>query len=435
MTGDSQLTPYTSWVDFMQHLKHPESLINFIAAYGTHAELTAADVDTVAEKRAVATALVFGGSAVINEGTPEQRTFTADDADRLAFLNSTGIYASDPVTGVTTTGVDDIDFWIGGLAEEQMPFGGLLGSTFNFVFETQLETLQNGDRLYYLARLAGINFLNELENNSFAKLVMANTDTTHLPADIFSTPGFILEVDQTRQFNEHTGVFLPGPDGILGDDPNTPQDESADDVEDTNADPVGDSGCSIRTVIRDNPLTPGLDTNYLQYTGDQHVVLGGTDGNDILIASEGDDTLWGDGGNDRLEGGYGNDNIEGGAGDDIITDIGGDDVLKGNDGNDVIHGGQGFNLILGGAGSDFIITGEDISEIFGGTGNDFILGAKTNLPTLGNEGDDWIEIGTQDGAPGDNFDPFESGPGHRQRRLHRRRRIRRDASAKAATTS
>jgi hypothetical protein len=45
-----------------------------------------------------------------------------------------------------------------------------------------------------------------------------------------------------------------------------------------------------------------------------------------------------------------------------------------------------------------------VTETFAGTGNDFILGAKTNLPTLGNEGDDWIEIGTQDGAPGDNFD-------------------------------
>src|SRR4029077_2455495 len=92
MTGDSQLTPYTSWVDFAQHLKHPESLINFIAAYGTHAALTAADVDTLVEKRAVAAALVLGGSAVINAGTAQERTFTANEADRLAFLNSTGIY-------------------------------------------------------------------------------------------------------------------------------------------------------------------------------------------------------------------------------------------------------------------------------------------------------------------------------------------------------
>ncbi len=35
-TGDSALAPYTSWSDFGQHLKHPESLINFVAAYGQH---------------------------------------------------------------------------------------------------------------------------------------------------------------------------------------------------------------------------------------------------------------------------------------------------------------------------------------------------------------------------------------------------------------
>ena len=109
----------------------------------------------------------------------------------------------------------------------------------------------------------------------------------------------------------------------------------------------------------------------------------------------------------RIEGGAGNDQVEAGDGDDIITDLGGDDNLKGNGGNDVIHGGQGFNLIIGGTGSDFIITGEDVSETFAGAGNDFILGAQMNLPTFGNEGDDWIEIGTSDGAGGDNFDPQE----------------------------
>src|SRR5262249_3774491 len=128
-TGDSQLKPYTSWADLVQHPKHPESVINFIAAYGTHASITSAT--TMAAKRAAATALVLGG-----DGAP---------ADRFDFLNSTGAYAS-AANGVTTTGVDDIDLWIGGLAEEKMPFGGMLGSTFNFVFENQLEKLQDGDR-------------------------------------------------------------------------------------------------------------------------------------------------------------------------------------------------------------------------------------------------------------------------------------------------
>ena len=83
-------------------------------------------------------------------------------ADRLDFLNRTGAYANH-ADGVTVTGVDAIDFWIGGLAEQQTPFGGLLGSTFNFVFENQLEKLQDGDRFYYLERTTGLSFGNELE--------------------------------------------------------------------------------------------------------------------------------------------------------------------------------------------------------------------------------------------------------------------------------
>ncbi len=373
-SGDSNLKPYISWADLVQHLKHPESLINFIAAYGTHASITSAT--TLDGKRAAATLLVLGGA-----GEP---------ADRLDFLNSTGAWASGP-TGVTITGLDNIDLWIGGLAEEKMPFGGMLGSTFNFVFENQMEKLQNADRFYYLERNAGLNFVTELENNSFARLVMANTDATHLPSVMFLTPAFTLEVDPARQFN---ASVIAGPDGIVG---------TVDDLP-GNADPVG--GILLTPlVIRDNPATVGPDTNYLQYTGEDHVVLGGSAANDILVSGDGDDTLYGDGANDRLEGGYGNDFIIGGDGDDIITDMGGDDTIHGGDGNDVIHSGNGLNLILGGFGKDFVVTGEDSSEVFGGAGDDFITGSVADEQLMGNEGDDWIERGTADGAPGDNFDP------------------------------
>ncbi|MDR6609793.1 peroxidase family protein [Pseudomonas synxantha] len=376
-TGDTQLKPYTSWVDLVQHLKHPESLINFIAAYGTHDTITAAT--TLVDKRAAALALVLGGA-----GAP---------ADRLDFLNSTGAFANvtlagadgvvgtaDDLKNVTVTGVDAIDLWIGGLAEQKTPFGGMLGSTFNFVFENQLEKLQDGDRFYYLERTSGLSMNAELESNSFAKLIMANTSATHLPGLVFSDMAFYLEVDPGKQFNE----------GLLA------------------ADPLGPTGEQV--VFRDNPLTVGLDTNYIKYTGEEHIVLGGTDNADILLSGDGDDTVWGDGGNDRLDGGNGNDQLRGGAGDDIITDTGGDDNIQGGDGNDVLHGGNGINLIIGGFGNDFIVTGEDASEAIGGQGNDFILGSKANEQDMGNEGDDWIEKGTSDGAPGDNFDPLGNDP-------------------------
>ena len=66
----------------------------------------------------------------------------------------------------------------------------------------QMEKLQNGDRFYYLQRLDGLHLFGEMENNSFAAMIMRNTDATHLPSDVFSTPGLILEVDQTKQFND-----------------------------------------------------------------------------------------------------------------------------------------------------------------------------------------------------------------------------------------
>ena len=81
MTGDSQLKPYISWADFVQHLKHPESLINFIAAYGTHASITSA---ANARRQARCGRLAGCRASAARDAPPP---------DRLDFLNSTGAWA------------------------------------------------------------------------------------------------------------------------------------------------------------------------------------------------------------------------------------------------------------------------------------------------------------------------------------------------------
>ena len=368
---NEQLKPYDSWIEFAGNLKNEVSIINFIAAYGTHPLIT--DETTLEGKRDAALTLITG-TAVGKFALDPGFVMPTDAED---FLNGTGGYG--PANGLG--GLDSVDLWVGGLAEKTMPFGGMLGSTFQFVFETQMESLQNGDRFYYLQRLDGLHLFGEMEANSFASLIMRNTNATHLPSDVFSTPGLILEVDPTRQFNDLDG------DGTM-----------------ESTDPQG-AGILTKLVIRNNPATAGADTNYLRYTGPEHVVLGGTENDDIMIASEGDDTLHGDGGKDRLEGGFGNDIINGGAGDDIITDIGGDDNVKGGDGNDAVHGGPGTDLVLGGAGQDFVVLGtDDFGEVFGGVGDDFIHANSGAERILGNEGSDWLEGGAFSGAPGDNFD-------------------------------
>ncbi|MDB5509098.1 MAG: heme peroxidase, partial [Hyphomicrobiales bacterium] len=368
-TSDTQLKPYDSWVDFALNLKNPASIINFIAAYGKHESIT--DETTLAGKRAAATLLVLGGN-----GEP---------GDRIEFLNSSGSW-SDLESGLNT-----VDFWIGGLAEKKMPFGGMLGSTFNFVFEVQMERLQDGDRLYYLSRTQGLNLLNELEADSFAQLLERNTDIgesgVHINGAAFQTAAYILEMDQTRQY---TGL---GPDG--------------------KADPLGSNPvlAAINPLVIRQDLDNDGDTDVLRYTGGDHVVLGGTSENDILIAGEGDDTIWGVAGNDRLEGGFGVDHLHGGAGDDIITDSGTDvgaaDVIHGDDGNDVINGGNGLDLIFGGAGKDFIYGGSEDKTVSGGRGDDFIQGPSGLSFLAGNEGDDWIEGGDSfDTLAGENSELF-----------------------------
>ena len=79
------------------------------------------------------------------------------------------------------------------------------------------------------------------------------------------------------------------------------------------------------------------------------MVIGGTDGNDKLLAGNADDdTVWGDGGNDTIDGGGGNDILFGGKGDDFITDQAGDNVAHGDEGNDTIMMGKGIDTIFGG---------------------------------------------------------------------------------------
>jgi Ca2+-binding RTX toxin-like protein len=377
--GDTQLDPYTSWTDFALNLKNPASIVNFIAAYGTHDSISSA---TTAEgKRDAATKIVFGG-----EDAP---------ADRLDFLNGTGSWTyargSDGKLGtaddVNESGVNLIDLWVGGLAEKKMAFGGMLGSTFSFVFELQLENLQNADRFYYLSRVQGLNLLNELENNSLAKMVLNNTDLGAsgyaLPGDIFSVPDYVLYVDQAMM--DRFGHTDP-----VHEDPF-----------------LAPFSHLVQRIDADND---GI-AEYLRVNSNDHFLIQGSDGDDHIVAGGGDDSIWGGDGNDRIEAGYGVDKVHGGKGNDIITnsgtDIGEVDMLHGEEGDDVIHGGSGLALIFGNQGQDFIIAGPDGKTAMGGLGNDFILGGEGGDNLLGNEGDDWIEGGNGfDIISGDNSELF-----------------------------
>jgi uncharacterized protein (TIGR03382 family) len=336
-TGDAALRPYGSWSELKLGLRHPESFVNFVAAYATHPSVTGAT--TVADKRAAAVALIA---------------------------------AKDPILSApaATSGVDDVDFWIGGLAEKPSVFGGLLGSTFNFVFEHQLEHLQDGDRFYYLQRTDGLNMRFSLEGNSFAELARRNTTLGGTMDNIFNFADFIFDpASPLGEVEPGTGISLLA----LGDG----------------------------TTQFFDPLHTG-----------KNILFNGGSGDDRFMGDVGDDTLFGNAGNDRLDGAEGNDTLIGGDGDDVLFGGNGDDVLKGGPGNDALSSGPGFggDILIGGEGNDFLLGGDDGVEYFGGPGDDVIVdGAMRSEGMFGGPGDDWLFDGDghDGGIFGDNGNVFD----------------------------
>jgi putative cell wall-binding protein len=322
------------------------------------------------ERLGVTELVLLGGLGALPLGVEQSLMTLAPDlnvdvpADRFAFMDSTAGTIWENVNGETVTGLESVDFWMGGLAEALDPFGGMLGTSFNYVFERQLEQLQFGDRFYYLFRNQGNQLFAALEANSFSKLIQRNTDASYLPASIFVVP------DPTFRVGELDANALP--EGLLRD-----------------------------------------ANGMWRWPGEEHIELHGTPENDLMRAGQGDDSLWGYEGDDRLEGGSGNDQLIGGPGNDLLTDTFGDDNLKGGLGNDVLSGGPGEDLYLPSHGDDFTIGGGDpVSTFFMGTGDDVHLGgAGLNERVFGGEGDDWIEGGASAGLiQGDNANQHQNDP-------------------------
>ncbi len=401
-TNDSQLMPYTNWQDFGQHLKHPESLVNYVAAYGQHPTITGAT--TLKGKRDAARAIVDPRPA---SAGPDGILGNADDiaadvqpGDAADFMFSTGPDWASKADGTTTTGVDDIDLWVGGLGEVTNLFGGLLGSTFNYVFQTQLEKLQDGDRLYYLNRTPGMNLRTQLEGNSFSEMIQRNTDGTNtLKADVFATADCKFQLANIHSYTgapDITTDFAPIISaGAVDDDPTTPD-------------------CDENQLLVRSPdgTISYRQRNNIDPTGiNGQAVYNGTAAADRVKGGNDNDTVWGGDGNDVIDGQGGDDIALGGKGDDIITDLDGADVPKGGPGNDAIDAGPGDDIPMGNEGQDFINAGANDNETFAGPGNDFVIAGQGADAVFGDGGDDWIEGGSgQDLLQGDHGAPFFDDP-------------------------
>jgi hypothetical protein len=170
------LQPYISWADFGQHMAHAESLPNFVAAYAFNGD-------------------VASGSAVVSlsEGVA-YADLTAEEQSAVGVLGWTPANAAAKALefiGASDKGnksFNQIDAWIGGLAEAHV-FLGELGSTFDAVFSDQMSRLINGDRFYYFwsLQLGLVNFTdlnNAVSTEQFADVIARTTGAKHLVGDV-----------------------------------------------------------------------------------------------------------------------------------------------------------------------------------------------------------------------------------------------------------
>ncbi len=117
-------------------------------------------------------------------------------------------------------------------------------------------------------------------------------------------------------------------------------------------------------------------------------LMGGTDGDDTIVAAGGV-SAW----------------ITGGAGDDTITGTALSDILNGSSGTDTLIGGGGVDVLYGGDGDDTLIGGAGADILIGGSGSDTASYAGANGVTVFLD----ATLGANTGeAAGDTFDSIEN---------------------------
>lgn len=79
--------------------------------------------------------------------------------------------------------VDNIDLWVGGLAEDHVR-GASVGETFQTIIADQFERLRDGDRLWYQNVFSG-GELRQIERTTLSEIIQRNTNVSNLQDDVF----------------------------------------------------------------------------------------------------------------------------------------------------------------------------------------------------------------------------------------------------------
>ncbi len=112
---------------------------------------------------------------------------TVREAYGLGRVTRFGQITSDPALqaklAATYGSVDNIDLWVGGLAEDHLPDSSM-GETFTAIIVDQFVRLRAGDRFWYEADLSNRQ-IEQIQNTSLADIIRRNTSLTKLQENVF----------------------------------------------------------------------------------------------------------------------------------------------------------------------------------------------------------------------------------------------------------
>ncbi len=110
----------------------------------------------------------------------------------LAPVTSFADISSDPAVQAALASVyqnvDQIDLWVGGLAEDHLP-GSSVGELWNTILVDQFERLRDGDRFWYQNIFTG-QLLDEIESTTLADVIERNSTAAGLQENIFFSRAF-----------------------------------------------------------------------------------------------------------------------------------------------------------------------------------------------------------------------------------------------------
>jgi peroxidase len=207
--------------------------------------------------------------------------------------------------------VNDVDLWVGGLAEDNVA-GTQLGATFTYIVADQFQRIRAADAGFGdLDPDLGPEILAEISTVTLGDILVRTTEVEFTQADVFSASNRIMAEQGVRK-------------------------------------------------------TKG--------TSDDDLIIG-IDQNDKLVGRAGNDTLFGGDGHDRLRGGRDDDTLDGGSGRDWLQGGRGKDDLFGGSGSDHLQGGRGDDRLDGGTGADCLEggRGDDTFVFANGSGRDTII--------------------------------------------------------------